>query len=440
MNRRISLIAAVLLAAMLLSGCAFSTVQDMYHPPKRSEDYYHLQSAIDKAMAGLSYSAPLSGENQQTVQKADLTGDGIDEYLLFAKGESEMPMQLLIFHREEEKYSLLTAIEGHGSAFDRVEYVDIDGKPGMEIVVGRQVSDQVLRSVSVYTFSDGQAEQLMSTNYYKFLTCDLDRNGQSELLVINSGESDTDSGVAALYSFRDGFMERSAEAELSEPVGSIKRIMVSKLHGGAPAVYVASAVDESAIITDIFALKDGRFTNISFSNESGTSVQTLRNYYVYADDIDNDGILELPSLITMRSITAQRSADRQYLIRWFAMDLDGNEVDKLYTFHNYLRGWYLELDGLWAQRVSIEQDGGDYTFYVWDEGYQIHDQIFSIHVLTGAAREDEAVDNNRFVLYRTEDVVYAARLETASAAYGITQESLINSFHLIHQDWNTGET
>lgn len=440
MNRRIRLVALALLAAMSLSGCALPTVQDMYHPPKRSEDYYHLQSAIDEAMAGLSYSAPLSGENQQTVQKADLTGDGVDEYLLFAKGDSDMPMRILIFHREAEKYRLLTTIEGHGSAFEQVEYVDIDDQPGVEIVVGRQMSDQVLRSVSVYTFAGGKAEQLMSTNYYKFLTCDLDRNGKSELMVIHPGQSETDNAIAVLYSFLNGVMERSAEAGLSEQAASVKRIMVGKLHGGHPAVYVASAVDESAIITDIFALKTGKFTNISFSNESGTSVQTLRNYYVYADDIDGDGILELPSLITMPSVQARLSTDRQYLIRWFAMDLDGSEVDKLYTFHNYLRGWYLELGGDWAQQLSVEQEDGAYVFYVWDEAYQNCERILSIHVFTGADREDEAAASNRFVLYRTEDLVYAARLEAASAAYGITQESLINSFHLIRQDWKTGET
>ena len=57
-------------------------------------------------------------------------------------------------------------------------------------------------------------------------------------------------------------------------------------------MYVASSADGKTIITDIFAIKSGEFTNISFSNESGTSVRTLRNYYVYADDIDMDGVVE----------------------------------------------------------------------------------------------------------------------------------------------------
>ena len=43
-------------------------------------------------------------------------------------------------------------------------------------------------------------------------------------------------------------------------------------------------------------------TNVTFSNDSGTSIQTMRNFYVYADDIDNDGVVELPSLLTMKPV------------------------------------------------------------------------------------------------------------------------------------------
>ena len=175
MNRRICL-AVLLCAALLLTGCGMRTVEQMYSPPKRSDDYYHLQSAIDAAMNDLQYSAPLVGENRQVVQMADLDGDGNNEYLLFAKGNSEKPVQILIFRKVQDAYQLIETIESNGTAFDQVEYVDIDDQPGLELVVGRQVSDQVLRNVSVYTFAGGEAEQLMSAGYSKFLSCDLNRD------------------------------------------------------------------------------------------------------------------------------------------------------------------------------------------------------------------------------------------------------------------------
>ena len=101
----------VLLSALLLSGCAVRTVEELYSLPKRSREFQSLQASIDIAMAGLEYSAPTSGENQQTVQIADLNGDGTNEYLVFAKGTSEKPMQILIF-REDAYGKLYVHLDG----------------------------------------------------------------------------------------------------------------------------------------------------------------------------------------------------------------------------------------------------------------------------------------------------------------------------------------
>ena len=441
MKKRIWLTLALILMACLSSGCALRTVEEMYALPKRSQEYSSLQSAIDSAMYGLSYSAPVSGENRQTVQMADLDGDGMEEYIVFAQGGSAKPLQVLIFRQEEDgTCRLMEVIESNGSAFEQVEYVQMDGVPGYELVVGRQVSDQVMRSVSVYAFSDGSAEQLMMVGCSKFLTCDLDENGCRELMVILPGESETGTGAAVLYRIHDGMVDRSLEAEMSEDPSHIKRITAGKLSGGEPAVFVASAVNDRVIVTDVFAWRDEQFTNISFSGESDTSVQTLRNFYVYADDIDGDGVLELPSLITMKRVSPEKENRQKFLIRWFAMDIQGRETDKLYTFHDYLRGWYLQLEHSWAARVSVEEEGGAYTFFVWDDSYREATALFTVYALTGGSREENATLDGRFAVYRSEGVVYAAKLEASAAEYGVTENQLINCFHLIRQDWKTGET
>ena len=58
-----------------LSGCVM-TVDQMYVPPRRSESYRNLQTVMDGFMRDLEYCAPTSGENQQSVQMADINGDG----------------------------------------------------------------------------------------------------------------------------------------------------------------------------------------------------------------------------------------------------------------------------------------------------------------------------------------------------------------------------
>lgn len=440
MFRRIKYMFLLMLAALFLTGCSLKTVEQMYALPKRSESYNNLQSAIDGAMAGLEYSAPLAGENQQTVQMADLDGDGTDEFLLFARGGQERPMKILIFRAMEDTYVHVDTVSCSGSTFDLVEYVEIDGTPGLEIVVGRQLSDQVIRSASVYSFTDGEMEQLLSVNYTKFLTADMDSDGLAELLVLRPGQTETDNGVAVLYGMESGAMERANEVNMSQPADKLKRIITGQLQDGVPAVYVASAVGDTAIITDVFAVVDGLFTNVSYSNESGTSVQTLRNFYVYADDIDNDGVVELPYLITMKPVGDMRTTDRHHLIRWFSMGTDGKEVDKLYTYHNFVGGWYVQLGGLWASRVSVISTGNQYEFYLWDEEYGAALKIMTIYALTGQNREEQGATDERFVLYRTDSTVFAATLNEAAQLVELSRDSVIYSFRMIQQDWKTGET
>lgn len=437
MNRKFHIILWLFVVTILFAGCNMRTIDQMYCLPKRSEDYLNLQSAIEEAMSDLEYHAPLSGDHQQPVQTVDLDGDGNEECLVFARGSGEKPLKILIFSQENNKYVLAGTIENNGTAFEQVQYVPFSSREGYDLVVGRLVSEQVVRPVSVYSMHDGKLEQILTTQYSRFVTADLNSDGTSELLILRPGDAPAANGIAELYGFRNGVLERSQEVTVSEPADKIKRIMVNRLADGPSAVYVASDVNGSAIITDVFALLQDVFTNVSLSNESGTSVQTLRNYYVYANDVDNDGILELPDLLPVTNSGDASVAD-QYLIRWYAMNSDGSEVNKVYTYHCFQGGWYLELPDEIAPQMSVSQYGNSYEFSVkTSDGTTT--RLMTLYSFTGQEREEQAIADNRFVLYRTDSTVYAGHLEVASVAYNITPESLINAFRLITQDLTSGE-
>lgn len=439
MKKRIMPLLCAVLTALLLSGCA-RTIDELYSPPRRSEEYSRLQSAIDIAMAGLDYSAPLTGENQQAVQMADLDGDGVEEYLVFAKGNSDKPMQILIFvQKDDGNVEIAEVIASNGSAFELVQYEDIDGKPGLELVVGRQVSEQLMGSVSVYSFSSGRSERLMNAGYSKLLTLDLGGSEQKELLLVQRGESDQANAIAVLYRYRSKSMVRSLEVELSRPASSVKRVSGGKLQEGTQAVFVSSATDYSAIQTDILTLNDDRLVKINVMDPMESVVQTLSNYYVYADDVDEDGIVEIPSLIPVRPLTSGWNVEEQFVIRWYSVDQKGVQTDKLHSFHNYSDGWYLRLDSSWIGQLTLNQVGSNYAFYMWDDGFGEAIPAFTIYALSGSDRETQATEDGRFQLYSSGDVIYAARLETDLQDYGIDEEYLKNNFRLIHQDWKSGE-
>ena len=437
--KRILAVIIMLSTVLVFSGCTMLTVDQMYSLPKRSEDDQKLQNAIDSKMAGLEYSAPLTGENQQSVQSADIDGDGANEYLVFTKGTSDKPLRILIFKEIKNEFTLLDTIESTGSAFMQVEYVQMDGVGGKEIVVGHQISDQLIRSVSVYTCLNAEIKPFLTVNCTKFLTLDMDTDGNNELFVVRPGQVDTDNGIAELYAVQNGVMERFNEASMSCPADKLKRIVVGKLQDMRTAVYTASSTGDTALITDVYTLLNGVFTNVSFSNESGTSVSTLRNYFVYAEDIDEDGIVELPDLNTVVPLPETDESQRYEMIRWYSMSSDGTETNKFFTYHNFNSGWYLRLDDAWAYYLTVDRSSGHDELYVWDKNYENATKIVTIASYTGKNRVEQASIDGFTVILQTDSVVYAAKLSEGAQSIGLNEVKLLRDFQLIRQEWKTGE-
>lgn len=439
MKKKSFIILLVAAAVLLLAGCSMTTVNKMYRLPKRSDSYNNLQSVIDKAMVGLNYCAPLAGENRQTVHMADLDGDGAEECLLFAKSEQEKPLRILVFHKVDDNYVNTDTIECNGSAFDQVEYVNMDGV-GLEMIVGCQLNDQVIRSATIYSLENEKLTPKASVNYTNFLTTDLDDDTYAELFVLRPGQMETDNGVAELYGMEKGTVSRYNEVTLSQPAVRVKRVIMGKLDGGKNAVYVASSVGDSSLITDVYTVIEKKLVNVTLSNEDGTSIQTMRNYYVYADDIDADGVVELPALLSMRRTNNAVDGVQHHLIRWYAMKPDGSEVNKLYTYHNFTGGWYLQLFSDLAHRTTATAVGDTVEFYIWDKHFTTSEKVMTLYTFSGQSREEQGLTDNRFILQKTDSLLYAAKLEPAAQKYELTQEYIVYSFRLIEQDWKTGET
>ena len=178
----------LLLACLLLGGCFLEPAEGLYAVPKQSEEYYDLQNAIELALPdGAVYAPPVSGDNQQVVQMVDLDGDGEDEAVVYCKTTGELPLGIYVFDRQNDAFTLAASVQGAGSAFHHVSYVSFDDQPGYELVVGRQISDQVPQLMNVYSLRGGTLTELMSTEYAEFVTADLDADSRQEIVVLHSG-------------------------------------------------------------------------------------------------------------------------------------------------------------------------------------------------------------------------------------------------------------
>ena len=409
--KKLRRIVPMLLLLCLLTGCAYSGAEELYSLPRRSDVFLELEEAIEGVMQGAGYAAPLSGTNRRSIQNADLDGDGVDEVLVFARTTgAARPLRIFIFRQEDEDYLLSRTMELDGSAFDSVQFVQIDGKAGMEVAVSTRISGQVLRYLGVYSILGAKVTELLATGCSSYTVTDLNGDALDDIIVL-SDTAGSSNGLAEYYRWHEDMLRRSGEAELSVSAENVKRIITGNVAEGVPAVFVASTYDADNIITDVFvAPQDGAFQNVVFQTEdTELSTSTVRSYYVYSTDIDNDGIIELPYIEPLQAIPNDSASREQYCIVWYNLLPDGTHQEKLVTYHNYSEGWYLQVPTDLRPMLSVtkREDStlGACTCLLISDFVGRH-ELLRIFRLEGTTATDALDNGSVTLLARRGDIYY----------------------------------
>lgn len=419
--RRFLALLAASVMALTLTGCVVSSAEELYSLPALPEEYLQLQELIDQRISeGGEYAAPTGGSYRQSIQLQDLDGDGTEEALAFLADRSHTP-SICVYRRDDSgSYYLYVIIDGAGSAVSSIEYADLTGDGAAELIVAWQISGD-MRLLAVYTLSAQSQERLISVDCSEFLVCDMDGDGTEDLVDLHTGVSDP--GVE-LYTFdRDG-TATSRSAPLSDGVSAVRRMRPGDLSDGQQALFVESS-REDELVTDVFTASDTALTNITMT-AAGHS-DTLRHRSVFAADINGDGAMEIPAWY----------GD---LLQWFSLNSSGAKHIVMTTYHNYDDGWYLVLDGLLNQDVTIQRGSStvgerSVSFTLPGSGAEPPRTVLILYYLTGENRLDRAESEGRFILYQDESSVYAAQILDDT----VTQEGVMNAFHVIYAEWQAGD-
>lgn len=431
--RRIS--ALLLLLGFMLtaaSGCTLSSVDELYALPQLSEEYVILQQLIDEELAsGCEYSAPLSGSYTQVVHTGDLDGDGIYEAIAYLR-DAETRAKICIYSKLSGEYELACTIHGNGTAIGSVEYADMDGDGCLELVAYWQGG--VANSLNVYSLKDYRGLVLLTTPGTAYRLADMDDDDDYELLVLHTGGAEGSS--VDMFDLSRGSMTQSG-AKLSVGVVSVDRLRTGLLTDGVRALFAEGSCGENTYMTDIFIADDSGLRNITAQEQSGAST-TVREYAVYAADINSDRVLEVPLAVPL----AKHSEDSPsyFVFDWYGYDSSGVGTALLSTYHCYSDGWFLVLpdslrenltvrrsDSVFGERSVIlshrDPDTGETT------------DVLTIYTLTGNNRSDRARVGGRFILTELSQTVYAAKLHE-NAPY--SEQEITSGFDLILTEWNSG--
>lgn len=451
MGKRVLGCLVTVLCLLGLGGCVFGSVDEMYALPKSSEAYVNLQAKINQEKGSAEYIAPLSGENRQTIQLVDIDGDGNQEAVAFFRDvTSDAPLKIVFFRQDAHgEYQVYTRIEGVGTEIESIEYLDLGGAGGTDILVSWQVSATV-HSLVGYTLTDGQPVEIMRSGYSRYLTVDLDDDGQQEVILAQA-ESGTGAHLRIeYYDGREGRMEMTSVAPLSEGATDIQNWTSGQLADDVPGLFVTSYFGKDRLITDVFCLKDNQeLKNLTMAPGSRRS-ETAFHYYagVQPEDIDGDGRIEIPVAQTVEAY-GESSADQFWWFHWMGCRSDGTRELVMTTYHSG-DGWYLELPESWTggdfsmrrqESSTVGVRSVSFALGVEDEEdpEKKVDPFLEICCLVGSDRTRQARQENRFILYADSTTIYTAEFLDSDWDCGLTQEELKASFHADLDGWSTTE-
>ena len=431
---------ACMLAVCMLAGCGLS-YEELYSLPRASEEYYDLQNVLSGIQAeGLTYLAPASGARQEPVQLTDLDGDGVDEAVAFFRS-SAGEVKIYILSQKDGVYAPAAVLDGAGTTVSSVDYADLDGSGNLEILVTCQVSESVPQALQVYRYADAEATTMLTASCSRYGLLDLDDDDQPELVCLTGSGSDSPA-VLECYDYGDGELRRIGEQRLRFPYDSLRQTRHGQLEPDVPGVLLSGVSPEGLLLTDVFTVRDGELTPVSPGDDVLTSAP-VHSYYVYPEDLDGDGFLEIPQ--TRQLLPYDSGSAAQWVIDWYSLSGDGAAQRMFTTYQNFTENWYLELLDAWTEDLTIKAVDesptvSTVTFYQARAG-DIPQEILTIYTLRGAQRQTYAAEHSLTTLFSDSETIFAVTLAAAELWEGTaTMAEIAEMFHYTAAGGKTAAT
>ena len=437
-------IVPLLLSLRMLGGCTFPSGDDLLAAPRPSTNYQTLQTELEQLIAsGVSYTAPMEGENRSSVQLTDLNGDGVDEAVAFFRGSTSATsntFQVYVYQKQDDQYICTCSVEGQATAIQSVDYPVITPEGDRGMVITWRLTGDGTGALTMCDFDENCAPGvLLETEYSAMELTDLTGDGARDLLLLTT---DPDGRrVARLYQYQNDTLLMAGEASTSPETASVERMRSGRLSDGNAAVFAEERMASGVgLTTDIFVYAGDTLLNLALDSEDSATRSTYRPITVYATDINADRAIELPRAQLMAGYTDAAASDAVFMLDWYAYSVDQAPAAVATTYENISDGWRLTIDPAWHDRITAvkttENNLSVVEFYEY-LGENSRIPLFSIYAATGSTREYYAGRSDLIQLGESSQAVFFAKLAEGgqTGALQIQAEDLQSRFSLVTQDW-----
>ena len=316
--KKISVLFIALIICCFFSGCnlSISSVDALMRPPKLSGENSLLQQTFESTIGdseNIVMKTPVSGENRSSYLLYDLDNDSVREAIvLYSDPIKDDLVYVTVFKFINDKWSFVSTIKGRSSEIYSVDFADINGDGRFEILMSwsQVISGDTFapagmgsngeKLLTIYSYNGSSTTLLKNEAYSKLLVEDINNDSADELFILNISFTNQEKVTLGRVVAFD--KEYSIEQELKIQLTGMLDVFNIACDNYSindethTRIYIDGSISESGIITEVIDIKHNDLSISLPFYESNVSAQplTLRDVRVYSQDIDNDGIIEVP--------------------------------------------------------------------------------------------------------------------------------------------------
>lgn len=418
---------------MSFCGCAFvNTTEELVSPPELTGQLYPISQALSKS-AGGNYNLiyPTSGDYRSAIILEDVDGDSsVEAFAFYSTSDDEMTnMHINAIRQSDDGWVSVSDQTIVATGVESVAFCDLNGNGVKEILVGWCVNGISEKQLSVFSFETGVLVQKMLQPYTGFLCCDLDGNGVNEIFVhlLNTSEK---TNKAIIYNYDENGMAQTAGCMLDRNVKTASSPVLSVLSSGQKAIYI-DEIKGVGSVTEVLFLSRGELVNPLLDKEnSNENTLTLRAASLEMNDINQDGIIEIPVASDLPNANGD---EKLYYTNWCSFNGEKLSV-KLITVVNTVDGYYLSIPNSLVGSIAVSKDIENHKRSVYLSGGEeaAGEMLFEITAFDTDDWESYKPDGKNITeIYRTEDTVFTAEVTAAAQGLGITTDIVKEMFSII---------
>ena len=428
------LLGAVTAAVMLLSGCTFSTsIDGLLSPPKLSLEQEQIYDALRRAAgSSISLKYPKTGGYLSAFIVSDIDGDGEDEALVFYEKNllrnEENALRLNVLDQIEGSWRSVYDLAAGGAEVEEVMISRLGSNSRTNIIVGYSMVNQGERVLSVYDYRQGELTETLNSSYSLADVCDLDRNGENELLIV-CGQALSQSARAMTYVLAQDGSYYESRVELNEAFTDFANLLYGNTAEGIPCVWLDGITGPSTVQTQVLTLENGVLTLLYSDKDSG--IRTVRQSGYLTCDLDGDGVAEIPVNTLFPGYTDATESEQIPMTSWYECR-GGKLMRKCSGYYSPARQFAFVLPRRWERKVTVKQDALAEELVFYRLGRSLEDStvpLLRLCVTDNADTAQDRLDNGYILLCSKNGLRYLAQLPDTGDELALTVSEAILLFH-----------